>query len=49
MPSIPRIDIERAKQLLAQGCTQTQVARRLGCSDSGLATALKRERERAAK
>jgi DNA-binding CsgD family transcriptional regulator len=47
MPGRPRIDIERVKQLLAQGVTQKHIAIRLGCSPNGLNTAMKKIRQEA--
>lgn len=34
MPGVAKIDEARVRVLLAKGCTQTQVAKRLGCSKS---------------
>jgi transcriptional regulator len=47
MPSRPRIDIERVKQLLAQGVQQKHIAARIGCTPAGLSTAIKRMRQEA--
>ena len=49
MPGKPRIDIERVKQLLAQGVTPKHIALRLGCSPAGLCTAMRRMRREVAK
>lgn len=32
MPAPNRVNAARVRELLAKGCTQTQVAKRLGCS-----------------
>jgi len=48
MPSRPTIDIIRVQQLLAQGLTQAQVARRLGVTPTGIHCAIKRARKEAA-
>ncbi len=45
MPTQARIDRERVKQLLAKGLTQTQIALRLGCTQSGLSTAIQQMRK----
>ena len=42
MPAPTHIDTARVKQLLDQGVTLKNIAIRLGCSISGLCTALKR-------
>lgn len=34
MPSVEKVDVARVRELLAQGCTQKQVAQRLGYSKS---------------
>jgi DNA-binding CsgD family transcriptional regulator len=44
MPGRPRIDIERVKQLLAEGLRPKAIALRLGCSPAGLCTAIRRMR-----
>lgn len=45
MPTQAKIDRERVKQLLAKGLTQSQIARRLGCTQSGLSTAIQSMRK----
>jgi DNA-binding CsgD family transcriptional regulator len=47
MPGRPRIDIERVKQLLAQGVRPKYIAMRMGCTPAGLSTAIKRMRQEA--
>jgi DNA-binding CsgD family transcriptional regulator len=47
MPGRPRIDIERVKQLLAQGVRPKYIAMRMGCTPAGLSTAIKRIRQEA--
>jgi DNA-binding CsgD family transcriptional regulator len=47
MPATNKIDRERVEQLLAKGLTQTQIAMRLGCTKSGLSTAIKGIRKEA--
>jgi hypothetical protein len=47
MPSRPRIDIERVKQLLAQGVQPKYIAARIGCTPAGLSTAIKKMRQEA--
>lgn len=42
MPARPTIDITRVQQLLAQGLTQAQVARRLGVTPTGIRNAILR-------
>lgn len=49
MPAANKIDIVRAQQLLAQGMRPVDIANRLGCTRSGLATALKRLQQEAVK
>lgn len=44
MPARNKIDTERVKQLLAQGVRPIDIARRLGCSKNGLATAMAKMR-----
>lgn len=44
MPARPKIDLERVKQLLAQGVRQVDIARRLGCTRNGLHTAIAKMR-----
>ena len=46
MPATNKIDRERVKQLLAKGLTQTQLAKRLGCTKGGLSTAIKDMRKK---
>jgi hypothetical protein len=47
MPGRPRIDIERVKQLLAQGVQAKYIAMRMGCTPAGLITAMKKIRQEA--
>lgn len=47
MPAANKIDINRAKQLLAKGMRPVDVAKRLGCTRSGLSTALQRSQKEA--
>jgi DNA-binding CsgD family transcriptional regulator len=49
MPGRPRIDIERVKQLLAQGVQPKYIAARIGCTPAGLSTAMKKIRRQEAK
>ena len=45
MPARTKIDPARVKQLLAQGVRHTDIAKRLGCTKSGLCTAIARMRK----
>lgn len=36
MPAVNKVPVERVKQLLAQGCTQQQVAIRLGVNKTSV-------------
>lgn len=45
MPAANKIDLARVQQLLAKGMRPADIARRLGCTKSGVSTALKRLRE----
>ncbi len=47
MPARTKIDTERVRQLLAQGVRPVDIARRLGCSKNGLATAMAKMRREA--
>lgn len=43
MPGVVKIDEARVRVLLAKGCTQTQVAKRLGVAKSAVCRVAKRE------
>lgn len=45
MPPRNSIDRKRVQQLLAQGVRPVDIARRLGCSKNGLATAMAQMRK----
>jgi len=47
MPGRPQIDLERVKQLLAQGVRPKYIAMRMGCTPAGLSTAMKKIRQEA--
>ena len=49
MPGRPRIDIDRVKQLLAQGVRPKYIAMRMGCTPGGLSTAMKKIRRQEAR
>lgn len=48
MPPVNKIPVHRVKQLLASGCTQTQVALRLGINKSSVCTIAKQMSKEAA-